>query len=79
MKLSKEERQAVKDLKNLAKRWPKTLGLFSSGSLYVMKLDDDGRFITKKGKTPWGDFDHMDQNQVVTIIYGIKNDGGDPW
>lgn len=74
-RLSRAERQAVEDLKALASRWPKTLGLFSDGTLYVMKLGPDGQFVTKTG----GRGARMDQSYIVARIDGIKTDGGDAW
>jgi len=64
------EEQAVKALKRLAKRWPKTLWLFSaSGTLWVMRtLEDGSPAITSRGT--------MDQEYIVDDI-DIPNDGGD--
>lgn len=61
--LTKEEERAVAALNRLAKRWPKSLQLFSwSGSLHVLK-PGDGRTI---------------EAATVTTIAGIPNSGGDP-
>jgi hypothetical protein len=76
MKLTKKERQAVEDLEALAERWPKTLGIFSDGTLYVMKLDSKRHFIMRSGTAR---LDHMDPDYVVARISSIKTDGGDPW
>jgi hypothetical protein len=57
------ERNAVAALRRLAKRWPKTLTLFSwSGTLAVFKPGDDRTY----------------EEATVTTIRGIPNDGGDP-
>jgi len=61
-KLTREEDLAIKALRRLAKRWPKTLSLFScSGTLCVMR-ETDACFC---------------EDNVITAILGIKNDGGD--
>lgn len=61
--LTLDEQTAIRSLKRLAKKWPKTLTLFSwSGSLCVFKLD---------GKRTLSE-------ATVTKIFGIPNDGGDP-
>ena len=70
MKLTKEEKTAIAALERLAKRWPKSLWLFSAnGTLCVMKKDSSGR----KVQTPHGG---VDSDYVATTI-GIENDGGD--
>lgn len=62
MDLTEEEKRTVATLKRLAKKWPKSLHLFSwSGSLHVMK-PGDGR-------------SHSESS--ITII-NIPNSGGDP-
>lgn len=75
--LTDEEERAVASLRRLAKRWPKTLGLFSDGDLHVMRLGPDGNF--KMDEKRGGRLEHMDQDYVIDIINGIRNDGGDPW
>ena len=63
------EDQAVAALKKLAKRWPKTLWLWSaSGSLHVMRLQDGTRAMNDVG----GVDDHY---RLASIE--IPNDGGD--
>ena len=43
IQITAEEQKAIKSLKLLAKKWPKTLMLFSwSGSLNIFKQDKDG-------------------------------------
>jgi hypothetical protein len=67
--LTKEERAVIIALKRIAKRWPKTLWLFSaSGELHVMRNDENGDrvFLPTDG---------VDQEYVVDII-DISNDGG---
>lgn len=65
-----EEKRAIAALKRLAKRWPKTLWLFSaSGTLSVMKLRRDG----DKYRLPGGG---MDPQAAIADI-DIPNDGGD--
>ena len=68
--LNDEEKKAIRALKRVAKKWPKSLWLFSaSGSLCVMKKGPDGNCVM----TPGGG---VDQNYLVDSIY-ISNDGGD--
>lgn len=67
--LTEEENKAIRSLNHLAKKFPKTLALFSwSGMLCVCKhhSDDDN---DDSYEFPW---------RVVTTIPGIANDGGDP-
>ena len=67
--LTDEEDKAVKSLERLAKKFPKTLSLFSwSGTLCVCKVHPDDEF----------DNDYEYDVRVVTTITGIINDGGDP-
>jgi hypothetical protein len=64
------EDQAIKALKRLAKRWPKSLWLFSaSGSLCVMRTTKHG----DPAATPRGG---VDPDYIVDTI-NIPNDGGD--
>ena len=68
--LTKEEEAAVRSLKRLAKKWPKSLWLFSaSGTLWVMKYKPDG----ERAMDGFG----VDQDYVLAKIDGIPNDGGD--
>ena len=68
--LSKEEKKAIDALKRVAKKWPKSLWLFSgSGSLCVLKkADGKNRAINATGG--------VCQEHVVATI-NIENDGGD--
>lgn len=69
--LAREEIVAIRRLKNLAKRWPKTLWLFSgSGTLHVMRAGPEGEQV----HTPSGG---VDQEFAITAVDGILNDGGD--
>jgi hypothetical protein len=61
--LTEDEAKAISALKRLARRWPKTLTLFSwSGSLYVMKPSPERTY----------------EEAIVVNINGIPNEGGDP-
>lgn len=61
--LNVEERRAVESLEKLAKKWPKSLSLFSnSGTLEVHKNGNS---------EPYTDDTYIDS------ILGISNDGGD--
>jgi hypothetical protein len=63
--LSDEERRAIAALERLAKRWPRSLKLFSwSGTLCVMRADDS--LLDDPSAA------------IITTIEGIPNDGGDP-
>jgi hypothetical protein len=65
-----KEIAAIKAMKTLARRWPKTLWLFSaSGTLCVMRFKDDG---TKAYTAAGG----VDPTYVADTIK-IENDGGD--
>jgi len=69
--LSKDERNAINTLKRLAKRWPKTLWLFSgSGTMSVLKVNANGEHAMTIGGC-------VDQDYVVESRIGIPNDGGD--
>lgn len=68
--LTAEERRAIDSLKRLAKKWPKSLWLFSaSGSLEVMRCDESGDHAM--------DGEGVDPRYIVASIQGIPNDGGD--
>jgi len=70
IELTDDEKKAIASLKRVAKKWPESLWLFSaSGSLCVMKYDDNGiPYETKSGC--------MDPDAIVDSI-DIPNDGGD--
>lgn len=68
--LTPEERRAITTLKRLAKRWPRTLWLYSaSGSLCVVRYAENGERAHKKGGG-------VDPSYVADTI-DIPNDGGD--
>jgi hypothetical protein len=68
--LSPEELAAIRALKRLAKKWPKSLWLFSaSGSLCVMKVGPDGERMYKG--------EGVDHDYIVDHIHNLPNDGGD--
>ena len=61
--LTNAERRAVAAFERLARRWPRTLRLFSrNGTLTVLK-PGDGRTIDEA---------------TITTTLAIPNDGGDP-
>jgi hypothetical protein len=65
-----EERRSIDTMRRLARRWPRSLWLFSaSGRLHVMRADEDGGHI----HTPT---DGVDPNYALATI-DIPNDGGD--
>ncbi len=71
--LTANERKAITGLQALAKRWPRSLTLFSwSGNLVVFKSDEWAEHCAK-GPANIGASDH-----IVARISGIPNDGGDP-
>jgi hypothetical protein len=67
--LTEEEMKAIRSLKRLARKFPKSLLLFSwSGNLCVCKRHPDDEI----------DDDYPYDYRVITTISGITNDGGDP-
>lgn len=76
--LTKEERNAIASLKRLAKRWPKSLWLFSaSGTLNVMKCDEAGEQVMRpEYRGCAGGGGGVDSDYRVDTIE-IPNDGGD--
>lgn len=68
--LSKEEKRAINALERIAKKWPKSLWLYSgSGSLCVMKkAEGNNRAMNENGG--------VCQEHIITTIK-IENDGGD--
>lgn len=70
IELTNEEEKIIKSLKRLAKRWPKTLWLYSaSGTLCLMKCKEDGVVAyTQSGG--------IDPDYRIAEI-NIDNDGGD--
>jgi hypothetical protein len=70
-KLTDEEAKAIKSLERLARRWPRSLTLFSAaGSLVVIATDTPARSLADT---------RMTEADVLATIDGIPNDGGDPW
>jgi hypothetical protein len=68
--LSADEASAVRALQRLAKRWPKSLWLFSaSGTLCVMRNGPDGQRVM--------DGIGVDSAATVWSTRAIENDGGD--
>lgn len=71
--LTAEEHAAIVTLQHLARRWPKSLTLFSwSGSLAVLHTADRER-LTDEHVSQVGKCD-----LILAFIDGIPNDGGDP-
>jgi hypothetical protein len=73
-----EERRAIATLRRLAKRWPKTLWLFSAnGSLNVMRYDADGKTAMTSAVGQYHPLtEAVDQAYSLATI-DIPNDGGD--
>jgi hypothetical protein len=70
--LTDEERRAIRALQRLAKRWPKSLTLFSwSGSLVVFHSADMTRLTSCYEGGEKSDL-------ILDTVEGIPNDGGDP-
>ena len=67
----------INDFKKLAKRCPKSLWLFSgSGTLWVMKLGENGKRVMTPGTGGIGSGGGVDPNYGIDTIK-IPNDGGD--
>lgn len=61
--LTVDERRAISALKRLAKKWPRSLLLFThGGALSIRKPGPDGNY---------------DVDSEVDFVSGIPNDGGD--
>lgn len=77
MTITIEEEKIIKSLKRLAKKWPKSLWLFSaSGTLCVMKCNKKGEQAMNQPSYP-GELNlGVDQEYVIDTIK-IPNDGGD--
>ena len=66
-----EEQKAIASLKRIAKKWPKSLWLWSaSGSLWVMRRGPDGERMQHPSKSG------VDQAYILASV-DIPNDGGD--
>lgn len=71
--LTKEERNAIRSLRALAKRWPQSLWVFAGASqdgLSVMRCKEDGT------KAVTGDGRGYEQGYFVELVR-IPSDGGD--
>jgi hypothetical protein len=69
-----EEQRAINALKRLAKKWPRSLWLYSAaGTLCVMQADENGEHRTGGGASA---NDGMDPDYCLETI-NIPNDGGD--
>lgn len=69
IELSKEEEKAIAALKRLAKKWPKSLWLFSgSGTLWIIKCGSYGEQVHNSSGGV--------EDYVICSI-DISNDGGD--
>lgn len=73
--LTKEEQNAINSLKRLAKRWPKSLMLFSgSGELCVLDVNKCQDWPEGTPEYKAGGFN---PDSILDRIQGIPNDGGD--
>jgi hypothetical protein len=70
--LTEDEKKAIRSLERLAKKWPKSLWLYSgNGSLFIIKNRSDGGCDNGFGKG-------VDPNCIVKELgKQIPNDGGD--
>lgn len=78
--ITPEERRAIRTLERLAKRWPKSLWLFSaSGSLHVMKRGPDGERVMAKNNYMGRSIgnDELTDSRASIATIDIPNDGGD--
>jgi len=79
--LTEQELKAIKSLQRVAKKWPKSLWLFSaSGDLCVMKNGEDGHPVNEDNKiclTGPGSGGGVDPNYHTGYTIDIQNDGGD--
>jgi hypothetical protein len=70
IELTEEEKKAIAALKRVAKKWPKSLWLFSaSGTLWVMRCGLTGEAMERCTGS-------VDPAYCITNI-AISNDGGD--
>lgn len=81
MNLTKEEKSAIRALRKVAGKWPKSLWLFAAdGILYVMRKNEQGeRVVTNNEPYPDdipGWLDGFDSNYVVNTIDGFDIEGG---
>jgi hypothetical protein len=73
--LTQDEIKAIRELKALAKTFPKSLWLFAaSGSLHIMRTKPDGsRAMYEDNSSGIG----VNRDYIVETIQGIEVDGGD--
>lgn len=69
LELTDKERKAIDALQKLMKRWPKSLWLFSNGTMHIMKYKDDGKRAMNGGS--------VDAKFCVSSISGVLSEGGD--
>ncbi len=68
-KLTKREQAAIDALKEVAKKWPKSLWLYvADGQVHVMRKQGGQRVVTEMGG--------VDQDYIVDSA-SIESDGGD--
>jgi len=68
LKLTKQERAAIKLLRKLEAIWPETLWLFVDGNIHVVRLVSRERVVTSSGG--------YDPECVIETITDIPCDGG---
>lgn len=74
VEITKEEQSAIRSLQRLARKWPKSLSLFSwSGSLQITKEDSNGMQAIVDGvegiSNDGGDPDRNQINQDAEILW----------
>lgn len=75
--LTTEEKTAIKALQRLAKKWPKSLWLYSAaGSLHVMRRREDGAPAGTTFKARGSDYGGVAPEFIAATIK-IANDCGD--
>ena len=78
MEVTHEEEKAIASLKRLAKRWPKSLWLYSgSGNLNVMRYGKDGKPVMTDGDCGRGGSGGFFDPDYSLDVIDIPNDGGD--
>jgi len=75
-KLTKNEKEWIKECEKLMERMPRKLWLFNDGSMHIMKYpNDDGSGM--KEMTRGGHGGGVDPDNLVTTIVNCHSDGGD--
>lgn len=69
MELTEEEEKWIKSLQRVCNKCPKSLWLFSDGTMTVLKYPEDGSPVMGANGGP-------NQDYVVGIITGIHSDVG---